>query len=202
MCITPISRLSYTVIVKGSGGCKKSDDIKVQIQNPRFAAFADSTCPDGNHSILLSSDSIGIYSWNTGANTKQISVTDTGTYTLHVNFPNAVCAKIETFKVKPDVCPVELKLPNVFSPNGDGHNDFFTPISPGEFGIYDFDTFFIKIYDRWGLLIYESTDPYFKWDGTNKQGKASSDGVYYYLGEMSFKSGTSKPLSGFISLIR
>ena len=201
--VTPTATTtSYTVTVTGPGGCKKKDSVKVHIQSPSLVSYIDSTCQDGNHPIQLTADSTGIYSWSTGAASKQISVSDTGTYTLNVNFPNAVCPRIETFKVKPDACPVDIKLPNVFSPNGDGDNDFFTPISPGEFGVYDFDTFYIKIYNRWGELVFESTDPNFKWDGNSKQGKILSDGVYYYLGKMSFKSGKSKSISGFISLIR
>ena len=202
--VSPLTTTTYTVTVTGPGGCAKKASVKVQVQTPALATFADSTCPDGNYPILLSTDSAGTsYLWNPGgATTNQISVTDTGTYVLQVHFPNAVCPKIETFHVKPDVCPVELKLPNVFSPNGDGKNDFFTPISPGKYGVYDFDKFFIKIYNRWGELIFESTDPYFKWNGTNAQGKPMSDGVYYYIGEMALKSGSSKTLAGFVSLIR
>ena len=104
--------------------------------------------------------------------------------------------------MKPDICPVEIKLPNVFSPNGDNYNDFFTPIPPGEFDIYDIEKFNIKIYSRWGELVYESTDPYFMWNGNNKGGKPLSDGVYYYIAELTLKSDKSKSLAGFITLTR
>ncbi len=200
--VTPITTTTYTVSVTGPGGCHKRDSVTVQIQTPSLAFYADSTCPNGNFPIQLTTDSLGVYSWNTGAATPQILVADTGIYTLNVNFPNAVCPRIETFTVKPDVCPMELTLPNVFSPNGDNFNDFFTAIPLGEFDKFDIDKFDIKIYTRWGELIYESADTLFKWNGNNKGGKPLSDGVYYYIADMTLKSGKPKSLTGFITLTR
>ena len=66
-----------------------------------------------------------------------------------------------------------LALPNAFSPNGDGVNDEFM-IAGNYFGKVNF-----KIFDRWGELIFESTDPAEGWDGTFK-GKPSNPGVYIY----------------------
>ena len=200
--VTPLSTSTYTVTVTGPGGCIKKDTVTVQIENPSLATYADSTCPNGKFPVFLTTDSLGTYSWNTGAETPQISVSDTGTYILTVSFPGAVCPRIETFHVKPDDCPVELTLPNVFSPNGDGFNDFFTPVPPGEFDVYDIDKLNIKIYSRWGILIYESTETAFKWNGNNQQGKTLADGVYYYIAELGLKSNETKSLSGFITLMR
>jgi gliding motility-associated-like protein len=202
--VAPITTTSYTVTVTGAGGCIKKDSVTIQIQSPLTVTYADSLCPNGGYSITLAADTLGTeYLWNNGGGSaQQISVADTGTYILTVNFTNAVCPKIETFNVKPDVCPVELKLPNVFSPNGDGYNDFFIPIPLGEFDIYNIDKFEIKIYSRWGQLLFESTDSAFKWNGNNKGGKPVSDGVYYYIAEITSKSDKPKSLTGFITLTR
>lgn len=200
--VAPTTTTTYTVTVTGTGGCLKKDSVRIQIQNPSLASYADSTCPNGSFPIQLTTDSLGAYSWSTGAITPQISVVDTGIYTLTVKFPNAVCARIITYNVSPDACPVELKLPNVFSPNGDNFNDFFTPVPPGKFDIYDIDKFDIKIYSRWGELLFESTDSSFKWNGNNKQGKPASDGIYYYIAELTLKSDKPKSLTGFITLTR
>ena len=200
--VSPTITTTYTVTVTGPGGCNRKDSVKVRVQNPTMVTYADSTCPNGNFPIQLTADTVGIYAWSTGASSKQISVTDTGAYTVNVSFPNAVCPRIIKFNVTPDVCPVELKLPNVFSPNGDGNNDFFEALPLGKYDKYDIDKFSIKIYNRWGELFYESADPFFKWNGTNKQGKPVSDGVYYYIAEVSSKGDKSKPLTGFITLIK
>ncbi|MGZ3883443.1 MAG: T9SS type B sorting domain-containing protein [Bacteroidia bacterium] len=75
-----------------------------------------------------------------------------------------------------DNCP-EFDLPNIFTNNSDSVNDFFKAIRVKY--IRDID---LKVYDRWGLLVYETTDPYFKWDGKVKQsGQQCSEGTYFYI---------------------
>jgi len=53
-----------------------------------------------------------------------------------------------------------IAVPSAFSPNGDGHNDLFKLQLDEEFVEFD-----LKIFDRWGQLIYETNDQYFAWDG-------------------------------------
>lgn len=83
-------------------------------------------------------------------------------------FSNLVCV---------DNCPYYV-LPNVFTPNGDGSNDFFTPLHPFKY-VKGID---IKIYNRWGVEVFHTTDPEILWDGKSPQTKMlCSDGVYYYV---------------------
>ena len=90
-------------------------------------------------------------------------------------------------------------LSNVFTPNGDGNNDFF---KIGVENIQEcFDLFNMQIYGRWGNLVFESTDFYFKWDGRNKNGNTMAEGVYYYIINASFKENALN-YNGFIHLIR
>lgn len=102
-------------------------------------------------------------------------------------------------KVCVDNCPI-YELPNVFTPNGDGVNDLFIPL-PYRY-IKDID---IKIYDRWGLLMFETTDARILWDGKNKDTKlACSDGTYYYVcvvNEIRVEGIKQRVLKGFIQLI-
>lgn len=70
------------------------------------------------------------------------------------------------------------ELPNVFTPNGDNIHDLFQPFFP----YYFVEKVDMKIYDRWGLLMFETDDPDINWDGRNyKSGKIVSRGVYYYI---------------------
>jgi gliding motility-associated-like protein len=98
-----------------------------------------------------------------------------------------------------DNCPF-YDLPNVFTPNGDNTNDFFTAL-PYRF-VKDVD---IKIYDRWGLLMFETTDPDVKWDGKNASTKKiCPDGTYFYVGtvnESHVDAVRPRPVKGFIQLI-
>lgn len=95
-----------------------------------------------------------------------ITATDSAQYGNESIASNIICT---------DNCPVYF-LPNVFSPNGDGQNDFFIPF-PYRF-VQKID---LKIYNRWGTVVFETTDPNINWDGRNMaNGELLSDGVYYY----------------------
>ena len=59
-----------------------------------------------------------------------------------------------------EYCPGKLFIPNSFTPNDDGMNEYFTTKG------FNIDDFEIWIYNRWGELIYTSTDMGVWWDGT------------------------------------
>ncbi len=92
---------------------------------------------------------------------------------------------------------IDSLVPNVFTPDNDGKNDFFhINATPN----YCFDQFKLKIYNRWGTLMYETNDFLFQWDGTNKSNSKLPAGVYYYTLDASFKQ-SSFTKRGFIHLI-
>jgi gliding motility-associated-like protein len=75
-----------------------------------------------------------------------------------------------------DNCP-NYELPNVFTPNFDNLNDLLIPF-PYKY-IKDID---LQIFDRWGGLVFKTTDKKILWDGTNQVTKRKcDDGVYYYM---------------------
>jgi gliding motility-associated-like protein len=69
--------------------------------------------------------------------------------------------------------PTTIYMPNAFTPDHDGSNDQF-----GAVGI-NVEEYHLKIFNRWGELIFESSDIAYKWDGTHK-GQLVPDGVYVY----------------------
>jgi gliding motility-associated-like protein len=71
-------------------------------------------------------------------------------------------------------CPL-YELPNVFTPNGDNANDLYVPRENRFVASVD-----MKIFNRWGQLVFETTDPEINWDGTNFAGDELAEGVYYY----------------------
>lgn len=104
----------------------------------------------------------------------------------------------QSAKVCVDNCP-EYELPNVITVNGDGTNDFFKAIK-NKF-IKDID---LKIYNRWGNLIYETTDPAFLWDGKTIQSKQLCvEGTYFYVcqvNEIRVTGTESRNLKGFLQI--
>jgi gliding motility-associated-like protein len=104
-------------------------------------------------------------------------------------------------KICVDNCP-EYELPNVFTPNADGKNDLFTPL-PGYRYVKDVD---IRIYDRWGLLMFSTTDKDVRWDGRNATTNAPCpDGVYFYVctvNEIRVSGIQPRIIKGFVQIIR
>ena len=91
------------------------------------------------------------------------------------------CVRLDTLYYDVDITltpPVFDTVPNVFTPNGDNKNDFFELKDAN--GKYD-RSFSVKIYNRWGELMFENNDAGFKWDGTDKSGSKAAEGVYYYI---------------------
>lgn len=75
-----------------------------------------------------------------------------------------------------DNCP-EYELPNVITINGDSVNDFFKPIKNRFIKNID-----LKIYNRWGSVVYETNDPAIMWDGKVMESKQlCSEGTYFYV---------------------
>jgi gliding motility-associated-like protein len=102
-----------------------------------------------------------------------------------------------------DNCEV-YKLPNVFTPNGDGINDVFIPITPKHIIDTYVNNIDLKIYSRWGNLVYKTTNPLVEWNGKEStSNKLVKPGVYYYVCDVYEKriSGIEhSTLTGFIHI--
>lgn len=85
-------------------------------------------------------------------------------------------------------------IPNAFSPNGDGLNDVF---GVKGHGVTEFD---LKVYDRWGEMIFQSSDPNLGWDGTYK-GRLAQHGVYVYEVTASNETSSKFHKKGTVTLV-
>ncbi len=99
-----------------------------------------------------------------------------------------------------DILPkVTYFLPNAFSPNGDGVNDTFH----GKGNTNGMLNFELQIFDRWGEVLFSSTDPYFEWNGNHAQNQALiSKGVYVFQLTYITRRGEKFQEKGYITLIR
>lgn len=111
-----------------------------------------------------------------------------------------ISAASDTFCIDP--CP-KYELPNVFTPDGDNINDLYHPILPYR----DVKDVEMKIYNRWGGLMFETTNPDINWNGKKKnEGEEATDGVYFYICTVNELTPTGdvvpRKLNGTIQLIR
>lgn len=95
-------------------------------------------------------------------------------------------------------CAAGIHVPTAFSPNGIGNeaNNGYSIIVG-----YDVASFTFGVYDRWGNLMFQSSNANFVWDGTYK-GLDCSSGVYAYLIDVLYSDGRKETRSGNITLIR
>lgn len=73
-----------------------------------------------------------------------------------------------------------IHIPNVFTPNGDGQNDYFWVQVPGKLA----ECLDLKVYNRWGQLIFKSFAGITAWDGKNSDGDEVPNGTYMYTIEI------------------
>lgn len=112
-----------------------------------------------------------------------------GTYTVTLVGMDSGC--LDTMKVTFTIEPTGLNVPNVFTPNGDGANDVFEIKNLPQGAI-------VNIYNRWGVLIFESNSPNNYWDGRTKSGTQVPGGVYYFI--INLSNGEKK--KGFVEVVR
>lgn len=191
----------YTVTITDATGCTGTQTVNVTQSPPPAVNFMEQKNACNNYSF--GPDIInppGTYSWDFGDNQtgQGQNVVHTygsaGTYTvtMTVDFGNG-CISSVSYVLQTNDVNTALSPPNVFTPNGDGTNDEFI-IG----GLDDCTPYELKIYDRWGVLIFSTDTPYTDlWDGKSKKGKPVAEGVYYYIISTEFNS-----LSGFVTVLR
>lgn len=110
------------------------------------------------------------YQWSNGSTYHAITVTYPGTYHYQAEGP---CILVQdTVELVAGNCTPLVHVPNAFTPDGDGLNDRFAPITTGTPLEYDF-----LVFDRWGGIVFESRTPGEGWDGLEK-GEEAPIGVY------------------------
>ncbi|MBL0048769.1 MAG: gliding motility-associated C-terminal domain-containing protein [Bacteroidetes bacterium] len=165
----------YSVIASNSAGCSGKDTIRVRMLPAPSANAGKDTLADCTNGAKLNGSSSGTtFLWSPSDGLDDPTVLNpiakpesTTTYTLTVS--DALCSWSDEVLVTVD-CG-NLYIPNSFSPNGDGMNDYFKALGNN---VTEFE---MRIYNRWGELIFESTQINQAWDGTYMNYPAPS-GVY------------------------
>ena len=200
-----IGSSAYTVTVTDANGCSAAGTSVISLSTDSIVldtATASAICslPNGSISLSPSGGSAPYqYSWSIGKTSAVIDSLLPGIYKVTVS-DNAGCSTTGTFSVANDSIDCEgsvILFPTAFTPNGDGKNDLFNVIySP------TVDHFQMRIYDRWGQVVFESLDHTQGWDGTYKN-TPQPMGVYIWFAQYNFtdKLGTQAQ-TGNVTLIR
>ncbi len=90
-----------------------------------------------------------------------------------------------------------IEIPNVFTPNSDGKNDNYHIRIKGE------ELYELKIWNRWGAVVFESSDSKYMWNGrAQNTGEPNPEGTYYYIFKYRLRAQSDQQLRGTITLLR
>ncbi len=189
---------SYTLLVEDTMKCKKSTTVELIVMESPVIAFSgyDTLFVEPGY-ILDAGNTAQSYWWNTGATTSQITIDTTGLYSVEVESDQG-CKSTEAVWIL--WAGKSFFIPNAFTPNGDGLNDVFGVIPRLDY----INQYRISIFNRWGQMIFETTDLNLGWDGTY-QGEACPAGAYVYrIVYNDFGMGTqeTKVMEGTVVLVR
>lgn len=215
-------RYKGKLVATSNEGCKDSVSfVTTTLLRPR-AAFVPKPGKTTiiNPNILFENKSEYVissnnYYWNFGD-----SLTDTGgesfdlnayyTYTAAGNYDvmlkvynrhersglivDCVDSMVQTVVVDPEVL---VYIPNVFTPDNDGPetNNVFKPI------VNDETSYFVKVFNRWGEIMWQSENPEESWDGTFN-GAPCQEGVYLYIVKVANAQSQQYEFSGTVTLLR
>ena len=195
-----------TLIVGNPASCNKYDTVttSVTVRPSPTAAFTYSPAiAETNVPFTFNNQSqdASSYSWNFGdgrTSTLENPVHEyrkSGLYEVCLTATNQYKCSSKTCKTLEAVIYPLADVPSGFSPNGDGNNDVFRVRG---YGIASMN---LKVFNRWGEQIFETSDQEIGWDGTYK-GKPQEMDAYGYVLVVEFVDGTSTKKQGNVSLMR
>jgi len=187
----------YYVTVADSNGCKGSDTARITslLTQPSGFLPADSVICKDTGMLLKPYNTFNSYLWNTGSTNAVLPITASGVYWLEVTDANGCKGKASANVVIKE-CLSGFYIPNAFTPNKDGKNDIFQPLLFGTIKKYDF-----RIYNRWGQLVFHTTDINKAWDGSFS-GKILNSGVFVWFCTYALDTNPVVTKKGTVTLIR
>ncbi|MBK6835968.1 MAG: gliding motility-associated C-terminal domain-containing protein [Bacteroidetes bacterium] len=184
----------YQVNIESVSGCNITNTYNVTIHNKPFLDLGEDItgCFFDEFSIELKAQNAVNYLWSVNNLIAQsIKVTQPGVYWVKTTNMYG-CTAIDTIEINVSIKPNEIVFPNIITSNNDGINE---AIDFGKLGITKLDA---KIYNRWGTLIFETTNPNSIWEPKN------ANGTYFLIGEYTIDCGeneTIKTAKQYITVI-
>jgi gliding motility-associated-like protein len=215
--ISSLGQGTYYLVVEDQNNCSTTgpviriDNITQQLNPP---LYDDIVIPKGQTATISAKDhdagTYDLYATNpdngiAGSTPSPAQTNSTGDFTttpldadttLYVVLRKGDCSSAVTAVNIKVLATQELIVPNAFTPNGDGHNDLFRVKNPQLV-----QSFSMIIFDRWGVKVFGSTDPYKGWDGS-WGGHPASGGTYIWAINYTDILGNNKNRRGTLILVR
>ncbi|MBL0310859.1 MAG: gliding motility-associated C-terminal domain-containing protein [Bacteroidetes bacterium] len=208
-CASPVASPTVTttyhiMVTDATTGCNQSDSVVVVVESLTIEPLFTDTIIDPGAPTILGAMAEGgsgqyTYFWSPAEYLNDVSLPEPVAtpladiiYTLIVT--SGPCVDSTQLNIRVNRKEDNVKLPDAFTPNGDGRNDLFGPIS--QFGIATIKTF--RIYNRYGQVVHDDTT---EWDGTFK-GVKQPVGTYVYYLTMKIPFYDDQNYSGSVTLLR
>ena len=214
--ITPQVTKEYVVSATMEGNCIVTDTFTVVVMPLPIPSFVPSPTEifveNGIGTVQCTNTSNENYAhlvWNFGDANSNVNIiqnvddpthdyTRSGFYTITMTATDSFGC-VDSVKARVSVSvPYFFYIPNAFTPDGDGINETFAPKGEG----VDPDHYSMQIYDRSGMLIFTTKNPYDYWDGRNKHGQMCPEGVYVYKINLYNLNEEDKEYIGTVTLVR
>ncbi len=202
--ISPIITIPYTLTVS-NGACSDVDLVNIVVVSPPSVIANSNTTIIIGASVTISAVSVGgiNFQWSPSSGLSCVncaypvaSPIITTTYFVTTTDING-CTATDSVIIIVDVKCGEVFIPNAFSPNGDAENDVFFVLA----NTTCVKEFLFRIYDRWGEIVFETTDIKSGWDGFFRDKKLNAAVFAYQLNMVSVDN-TTIARSGNITLVR
>jgi gliding motility-associated-like protein len=179
------------------GVCNVFDSILVSFLEPLVIPIGNNYtyCQGDTVTLTASSATAEYFLWFDGSDLSTHPFYESGNYSVTVS--NSCETVSRNWNMEFDDCNIYVFIPNSFTPNNDGINDVWFPEINGWTEVETL------VYNRWGEIIFSSSNPNTPWIGEVRSGSYfAPDGVYSYLVKAKFTNGEAREFRGFVSLIR
>jgi gliding motility-associated-like protein len=179
------------------GVCNVFDSILISFLEPLVIPIGNNYtyCQGDTVTLTASSATAEYFLWFDGSDLSTHSFYESGNYSVTVS--NSCETVSRNWNMEFDDCNIYVFIPNSFTPNNDGINDVWFPEINGWTEVETL------VYNRWGEIIFSSSNPNTPWIGEVRSGSYfAPDGVYSYLVKAKFTNGEAREFRGFVSLIR
>ncbi|RYY98244.1 MAG: PKD domain-containing protein [Chitinophagaceae bacterium] len=166
---------NYSIRVTDAQGCTAQEDFTIGNIENLSVSLGNDTVLCAGETLLLDPGMYASYQWQDGSAVAAYTVTQSGTYEVRVSDSDG-CTARDAVHVTVDCS--DVYFPTAFTPNNDGRNDSFGPLG----NVAALSSYNLKIYGRWGQLLFETTNPFRRWDG-RLSGEAGGSQVYVWVAQ-------------------
>ena len=164
----------YTATVTVRNCTTTSTYILRTLNKPTLYLGEDTVLCKGGGRLLDASYAAAVYIWQDGSTSPTLTAATTNTYAVQVSNQCGIVA--DSINLEFVDCNCNIFFPKAFTPNSDGRNEYYNY----KYDCLDFKSQ-LRIFNRWGTLVFTSEDPLIGWDGKFKGNEAVAEAYIYVL---------------------